>query len=124
MKLTPKDYVESKPELAKAGFKAIKDLLADNADGKKSPDDIAVLFGIELKVIELVATTGSYADYQMVVDLEIEKETVAKQLDAERNKKVTPQLTRWQWTWGTAVFLLLAGGIVWFIVWIAERLTQ
>lgn len=123
MKLTPKDYVESKPELAKAGFKAIKDLLADNTDGKKSPDDIAILFGIELKVIELVATTGSYADYQMVVDLELEKEKTVKELEAERNKKVTPQLTRWQWTWGTAVFLALVGGLIWLIIWIVGRLT-
>ena len=124
MKLTPKDYVEAKPDLARAGFKAIKTLLADNADGVKKPEDIAVLYGISVKNVELVATTGSYADLEMVAELELEKEELKHEVESERSKKITPSLTPWQWVWGSGVLLAIIVGVIWLIVWIVGQVTQ
>lgn len=124
MKLTPKDYVDSQPDLARAGFKAIKDLLADNSDGAKKPEDIAVLYGIDQKNVELVATTGSYADLEMVAQLELEREELENKVEDERNKKAVPKLTPFQWVWGSGLLIAIVVGIIWLIVWTAGRLTQ
>lgn len=125
MKLTPKDYVEAKPELSRAGFKAIKTLLAnkDISDGGKTPEDIAILYGIEAKTVHLVATTGTYADLEMVAELEIEKEELRHDIDEVRNSKAIPQLTPFQLVWGGGLLLAIVAGFIWLVVWIVGQLT-
>lgn len=124
MKLTPKDYVDSQPDLARAGFKAIKDLLADNSDGAKQPEDIAVLYGIDQKNVELVATTGSYADLEMVAQLELQREELETEVQTERDKKAVPHLTPFQWVWGSGLLIAIVVGVIWLIVWIVQQVTN
>lgn len=114
MKITPKDYVDVKDDLAKAGFKAIKELTTED----KTFEEVATAFGVGERAVELVKTTSSYAEYETIYNLETEREDLQKQVDAahvEHNKPRPPM-------WAIIASLIIVIGGVWLVVWLLIQL--
>lgn len=109
MKITPKDYVEARTPLARAGFLAIRELL----DADKSVTEVATTFGIPEPVVELVKTTNSYHQYETISSLELERDTLEKEVEQAKVEelKVKPK----PWHYVVAGIILI--GLLWLIVW-------
>lgn len=111
-KLTPKDYVEAKDDLAKAGFMAIRHLL----DAKEKPATVAevsTLYGIPEGVVEIVKTTSDYRQYDTISRLETERAELAVELDEV--KKAEPKLKpkRWHFVIASIILIVLFALVVW-----------
>lgn len=116
MKITPKDYIEVQGDLAKAGFMAIKTLLATDDDGAKTPSDVAMLYGIDVKVVELVKTTSSYDEYETIVSLESQRESLEQELEATKVEEAKVKPKTWQYVVASIILLALFGKAIWLIV--------
>lgn len=110
MKLTSKDYVEARPSLEEVGFKAIRDMAKDG----KTIEDIATLYGVPEKVVEVVITTGSYVDLKTIVELELDNTSLKTEIEQVHNTKPTPK--RWHYVVAGVFLLAVAVGIVWGVV--------
>lgn len=118
MKITPKDYVGAKDDLAKAGFKAICTLLEGESsnDTDKSVAEVATVYGVSERTVELVKTTSSYAEYETIVKLETEKEELQQKLHKTEQAKATAKPEKWHYWVGGIVLLLIIAAIIW-VVW-------
>jgi hypothetical protein len=112
MKITPKDYVQAKDDLAKAGFKAVRELL----DADKTITEVASTFGLEDAVVELVKTTSSYAEYATIVRLETEREGLEQELKDVKTEEAKVKPKRWHYIVAGLILLGLATLAVWGII--------
>ena len=120
MKITARDYVEARDDLSRAGFMSIKKLLSDDEDGVQSPTNIAILYGIDVKNVELVKTTSAYSEYTTIVSLEIEKEELQEKLELDRASNEKPAPTTWHYI---GAFIILVGLLIalgWGIFWLVK----
>lgn len=113
MKITPKDYVDSQSSLLRVGFVAMRALL----DEDKTFEEISTSFGVPESVVAIVKTTTSFAEYETIVRLETERETLEQKVEevtktADSKRKLTP----WQYAWGSAVLVLIVAAVVFGIV--------
>jgi uncharacterized Zn finger protein len=83
-KLTPQHYIESKDELAIAGFEAIKEKLT--AKEPLTVGQVSADYKISVETVELVATTTSSSEYATIVRLESERAEYEAQLAEQRAK--------------------------------------
>lgn len=116
MKITPKDYIEVQGDLVKAGFMCIKTLLADNDDGAKSPSDVAVLYGIDVKAVELVKTTSSYSEYETITNLETERESLQQELLSTKVEEARVKPKTWHYVVASVILVGILAGLVWGVV--------
>ena len=119
-KLTPKDYVDAGTSLERAGFIAIRSLLAD---GGKTITETATTYGIPEAVVELVKTTNSYSEYQTIVRLETERESLSVELDEVKAKEARVKPKRWHYVVASVILLGMGSLIVWGIVVLFHWLT-
>ena len=112
MKITPKDYVQAKDELAKAGFKAVRELL----DADKTITEVASTFGLEDAVVELVKTTSSYGEYATIVRLETEREGLEQELNEVKTEEARVKPKRWHYYVAGLILIGLATLAVWGII--------
>ena len=112
MKITPKDYVDVQPELAKAGFKAISTLL----DEGKEFEEVASVFGVDQRTVEVVKTTHAYDNYQEVLDLETEKEELQQKLAKKQEEQPKKEHPTWLLVVSTVIFIAIVVFIGWVIV--------
>lgn len=117
MKITPRDYVELKDDLAKAGFKAICTLLEGDAatTEDKTIAEVATVYGVSERTVELVKTTSSYTEYETIVKLETEKEELKQELKETKVKEAKVKPEKWHYWVAGSILLLILVGIVWGI---------
>lgn len=80
-KITPQDYINAKPELARAGYLAIK-AKAKNT----SVADIAKLYGVSTDVIDLIKLSGNVEEFETIVRLESERQLHEAEKEAEQSR--------------------------------------
>lgn len=118
MKITPKDYVEARVSLARAGFLAIRELL----DAEKTISEVATAYGIDEAVVELVKTTSSYSEYETIARLETEREGLEQELKDVKTEEARVKPKRWHYYVAglilIGIFTLGVWGIILLINWI------
>jgi hypothetical protein len=82
-KITPQDYINAKPELARAGYLAIK-AKAKNT----SVADIAKLYGVSADVIDLIKLSGNVEEFETIVRLESERQLHEAEKEAEQSRSL------------------------------------
>lgn len=82
-KITPQDYINAKPELARAGYLAIK-AKAKNT----SVADIAKLYGVSTDVIDLIKLSGNVEEFETIVRLESERQLHEAEKEAEQSRSL------------------------------------
>lgn len=112
MKITPKDYVDARRHLAKAGFMAVRELL----DADKSISEVATTYGIDDAIVELVKTTSSYSEYETIVRLEIEREVLQKKVDQAHDEELRVKPKRWHYIVAGLILLGLVTLGVWGLI--------
>lgn len=122
-KITPQDYIDASHHLERAGFLAIKTLLADDADGVKPMPDIATLYGIDIKSIEIVKTTGSYSEYSTIKRLETEREALEVELEDVKTKEAKVKPKKWHYVVASVILVALGGLVVWGVLLLTRWLT-
>lgn len=115
MKITPKDYVDLKDDLAKAGFKAICTLLEGDpkVDGVKTVAEVASVYGVSERVVELVKTTSSYAEYETIVKLESEKEDLQQKLLSSEIDKSKAKPEKWHYYVAGLILVAIVAVVGW-----------
>lgn len=117
-KLTPRDYIDATPFLARAGFIAIRELLNGekvttevNNTTEKTISEVALTYGIDESVVELVKTTSSYSEYETISRLETEREDLTQKLEAVKEKEISVKPKSWHYA--------VAGVILLGLLWVA-----
>lgn len=127
-KITPQDYIDALPALGRAGFMAVCNMLAE--DNPKTISEVATLYGIDERIVELVKTTTSYAEFETIVRLEKERQALDEDKKAletkletvEKSKSQPVQYSKKVLTIAGLVFLAVIVGVIWgfvqLVIWI------
>lgn len=114
VKITAKDYIDAKDDLAKIGFMSVKEMTKQ----KKTITEISNGYGVAERSVELVKTINSYEEYQTVRRLEKEREELEAKI-AERDKLIDAKKESpksWHYAVAIIILVMLAVFIGWAII--------